>query len=136
MSFGIHKETLHYIEFSGGAAVVTAGTTSYAPVGSATTYSATELQRQTIAPRTMKVTGFTIVTGNSQPGSGSLVFTLRKNGVDTTLVCTIAAGSNAGSYISNTADISFSENDLISLKAVNNASGNSAGLVAWKFLIL
>lgn len=136
MGFGIHKETLHYREFSGAAAVVTAGTTTYAPIGASTSYSATEAQRQTIAPRAMKVTGFTVVTGNSQPGTGSLVFTLRKNGVDTTLVCTVAANAAAGVFNSNTADISFAENDLISLKAVNNASGNSAGLVVWKFLTI
>jgi len=131
MGFGIKKETTHYKEFTGGAATITASTTAYAPVNGTTNYNATENNRQTLITRNCLVSNFVVVTSSNQPASGSLVFTIRKNGADTALVITLSAVTVAGTY-SNTSDVvSFSAGDLISLKGVNNATTNSAGLIAW-----
>lgn len=63
-----------------------------------------------------------IRTNNTQPATGSLVITLRKNQVDTALVITIAASSVAGTYTNTATSISFADGDLASLKFTNNAS--------------
>jgi hypothetical protein len=72
-------------------------------------------------------------TSTTQPVSGSLVITVQKNGVDTALVLTIAAGSIAGVYENTVNSFTFVDNDLISFKVVNGASGSSAGLYDIQF---
>lgn len=61
----------------------------------------------------------------TQPATGSQVFTVRKNGVDTTLAITIPAGSvPTTTPYSNTANtVSFSAGDKLSIRRTNNASG-------------
>lgn len=131
MAFGIKKETTHFLQFTGGGAQVTASTTAYAPINGTTNFNATENNRQALVARTCKISGLTLVTGSSQPASGSIVFTVRKNGVDTALTITLAANAVAGTYSDSTNSVTFTKNDLISLKAVNNATGNSAALISW-----
>jgi len=75
-----------------------------------------------------------IATGSTQPATGTMVFTLRKNGVDTSLVVTIAANAVAGGYADNIDEVTFSAGDLLSLKSVNNATGTSAELTSWSIL--
>jgi hypothetical protein len=95
---------------------------------------------------------FCVRLSAAQPGTGSLVFTLRKQhnydgGSDTGTVLTIAAGSAAGTYsISNSIDYHSDVSrkpgsyypgwtqegiDALSIKVVNNASGASAGIAGW-----
>jgi len=131
MSFGIKKETTHFKEFTGGAAQVTASTTAYAPINGTTNYNATENNRQSLISRNCLISNLVVVTGSSQPASGSLTLTVRKNGVDTTLTITIPANQAAGTFTDTTHTVSFAAGDLISLKGVNAATGNSAALVAW-----
>lgn len=64
-------------------------------------------------------------TSTTQPASGSLVFTLRRNGADTALVLTIAPSSVAGVFTA-TGSIAIAVGDLICLKARNNATATSA----------
>ena len=136
MNFGIRKETAHYKGFTGGGAQNTAGTTAYAPIGGTTNYNANERNRQTLVARYCKISNLTIVTGTAQPASGTMVFTLRKNGVDTSMVITIPINAAAGTFADTTHSVTFSPGDLISLKSVNNASGNSAELIAWSFRVI
>ena len=131
MAFGIHKETPHFREFTGGGAQNAAATTSYAPINGTTNYNATERNRQTVIPRACRVQNLTIVTGTSQPGTGTMVFTIRKNGVDTALTVTVGANAAAGTFSDNTNSVAFAAGDLISLKSVNNAGTNAAELTAW-----
>ena len=131
MSFGIKKETTHYKEFTGGAAQISASTTAYAPINGTTNYNATENNRQTLISRTCLISNLVVVLGNGQPASGNLVFTVRKNGVDTALTITVLANAAAGTYSDTTHSVSFSAGDLISSKGANAATGNSAALVAW-----
>lgn len=69
-----------------------------------------------------------ITLSGTQPGTGSLVFTVVKNGVDTALIVTISSSTAAGTdtIYSNTSDIiSVNALDKITLKVVNNASSSS-----------
>ncbi len=131
MGFGIRREKSHYMQFNAGAAQVTASTTAYAPIGSTSNFNATENNRQAIIPRPALVSNLVIVTATSQPASGSIVYTIRKNGVDTAITITIPANQAAGTFTDSTNSVQFAANDLISLKAVNNATGNSAQIIAW-----
>jgi hypothetical protein len=72
-------------------------------------------------------------TSTTQPVSGALTITVQKNGVDTVLVLTIAAGSVANVYDNVVNTFTFVDGDLISFKVVNSASGNSAGLYDIQF---
>lgn len=129
--FGIRRETPQYMVFTGGAATVTASTTAYAPINGTTNFNATENNRQILVPRPMKVSSFVVVTGTSQPASGSLVLTLRKNAADTSIVITIPANQAAGTFTYSTTSVSFASGDLLSLKGVNNATGTSTALITW-----
>lgn len=131
MGFGIRREKSHYQQYNAGAAQVTASTTAFAPIGSTSNFNATENNRQGIIPRPALVSNLVIVTATAQSGTGSIVFTVRKNGVDTALTITIAAGTAAGTFTDSTNSVLFAANDLISLKAVNNATANSTQLIAW-----
>lgn len=131
MGFGIRKERGRFLQFNGGAAQVTASTTAYAPIGSTSNFNPTENNRQTIIARNALISNLVIITATTQSAGGSLVFTIRKNGVDTALTLTIAAGTVAGTFTDATNSVQFAANDIISLKAVNNAAANSAQIIAW-----
>lgn len=119
-----------------GSNAVPAGTTTFAYLNGGTfTLNTTEHNRQFPAARGGTLSRLYIRTANSQPASGSLVATVRVNGVDTSIVITIAAGSAAGIF-SNTVDTAaFSAGDLLSLKLVNNASSNSAQVLVNSILV-
>lgn len=136
MAFGIRKKASCFMNFTNGADSIAAATTAYVSVGGSITDSATEQARQICFGKTTKVSKLTIVTGNTQPVSGSLVLTIRKTGVATSVVLTLAAGAVAGTYSTTTTSATFSAGDLLSLQAVNNASGNSAAILAWSIKVL
>ena len=94
---------------------------------------AAENQRQIPVPYNVTFKNFFCFfgVGAGQPATGSLVLTIRKNGVDTSITLTIPAGSSIGTYSDTTNSVSFSAGDLISVKAVNNAltpSGNISSI--------
>lgn len=65
----------------------------------------------------------------AQPGTGSLVLTVLKNGVSAGLTITIPAGSGAfGVGAINSSTLTFAAGDVMSVSAVNNAATNSAGI--------
>lgn len=104
---------------------VNASTTTYITFGSAT-FSTTEANRLTVAPAASTFSKFYVKIFTSQSATGSLVLTLRKNQVDTSVVTTIAAGSAAGTEANSGANsVAFSAGDDISIKAVNNATATS-----------
>lgn len=129
--FGIWRKSPHYFVVSAGAAVVTASTTAFAPSGNTGNFNATENNRQFTIGRACVISELNLITGTSQPASGNIVYTLRKNGVDTTITITIAANAAAGVFTDSTHSVSFAANDLVSLRAVNSATGNSSGLISW-----
>ena len=89
--------------------------------------SGTESAVTMSAEHAMTITEIRVRTTNTQPSTGSLVFTLRKNGVDTTLVLTIAANSAANVFTA-TGSIAIAVGDLICMKIRNNASTTSANI--------
>jgi hypothetical protein len=91
-----------------------------------TTNSTTENLRSMVIPFAVTITKFYIGTAGSQPATGSSVFTLRKNGVATSIVVTIPAGSASGVFSDILNSVSFVAGDLISIEQVNNASTNAA----------
>jgi hypothetical protein len=90
-----------------------------------------ELIRRTFLPNACTLKNFYVRTAGTQPASGSHVLTILKNGVATAITVTIPAGSGAGIVSDTTNSESFAAGDEISIKAVNNATGNSSTLVSF-----
>ena len=106
-------------------ATVTASNTTYGSF----IYSGfgTESARVFVVPYACVMKNFYVRMFASQPASGSLVFTLRNNAADTSVVATIAAGSAAGTEAnSGSTSASFSAGDDCAIKIVNNATVLSA----------
>ena len=88
--------------------------------------SGTESNVQVSAEFAMSFTEIRVRTTGTQSATGSLVFTLRKNGVDQ-FALTIAAGAAAGVYTA-TGSFSVVAGDLINFKIRNNATATSANI--------
>lgn len=116
---------------STGGNAITAGTTQYAPIEGQNNFSSTEAQRQFIMPHAGTIKNLYVATGTSQPGTGSMVITMRKGGSNQTVTCTIAAGTGAGTFSDTTHSFTFAAGDLISIGFQNNASGSSANVISW-----
>lgn len=87
--------------------------------------SATEADVQIPMPIAGTIGKLYLTTTTAQPASGSSVFTLRKNGADTTVIVTIAANAAAGTYSDLAHSFNVVAGDLIDIKWVNNASATS-----------
>jgi hypothetical protein len=90
------------------------------------TNSISENLRSMAIPFNITINKLYIGTANTQPASGSSVLTLRKNGVATSIVVTIPAGSASGVFSDILNSVSFLAGDLISIEHINNATVNSA----------
>lgn len=77
----------------------------------------------------------TVRTISAQSGTGSLVFIIRKNGVDTAVQVTIAAGSIAGTYIDITNSVAFAAGEMLTISVVNNAATSSANIALVCFVV-
>jgi hypothetical protein len=88
--------------------------------------SGSESLVQASAEFAMTFTEIRVRTSGTQSATGSLVFTLRKNGVDQ-FALTIAAGATAGVYTA-TGSLSVVAGDLINWKIRNNATAISANI--------
>jgi hypothetical protein len=64
--------------------------------------------------------------GTAHSGTGTIVFTVQKNSVDTALTVTMPAGSAAGTVVEFASDVSFTAGDLWNIKVVNGATVTSA----------
>lgn len=65
-----------------------------------------------------------VKTKGTQDNSGSLVFTLRKNAADTSVVATVAAGATQNEFCSS-GTVSVVNNDDLSISVTNNATATS-----------
>jgi len=88
--------------------------------------SGTESAVQSSAEFAMTFTEIRVRTVSTQSATGTLVFTLRKNGVDQ-FSLTIAAGATANTYTA-TGSFSVVAGDLINWKIRNNATATSANI--------
>lgn len=123
----------------GGANNWTASTTEYCPFvgyGGGSCYTTTTSELDYV--RTQLPVGGTVSklyvtngSGATQPSTGSIVITVRKDGANTTLTCTIAAGSSSG-CTDSTDSFTFVAGDWISVSITNNATttSNAVGAVA------
>ena len=103
---------------------ITAGSTVYGGfINGAYQTLANEYLRIVPLPKNAIVSNFTVYA-LAQPATGSSVYTVRKNSVDTALVITIPAGSAAAFHTNTLTTVSFNALDYISVKAVNNASSS------------
>lgn len=112
---------------------VPAGATVFHSFGFGST-NATEANKQLVMASSGNLEKFYVVTNTAQPATGSLVITVRKNGVDTALTLTIPSSAAAGVYSNTVNSISVSAGDLISISFSNSASTNSAAIVSFSAL--
>jgi len=119
-----------------GITVVPAGTINMtALTGGGYVNTGNEFQRIYALPQTCSLSRWYVRTSATQPASGSLVITLRKNQVDTALAITIAAGSIGGTYSNTATSIAFSAGDLASVKVQNNAAANSTPVISLSIMV-
>jgi hypothetical protein len=115
---------------------VNASTTSYYNIYPGSGVDGTEATRQNIVPVGGTAKGYAIQTLSAQGASGSLVFTMRKNGANTTLTVTVAAGSAATIVADNVNTFSVTkQSDLLSYQVQNNSTGTSAQIKSQSFVI-
>jgi hypothetical protein len=115
---------------------VNASTTSYYNIYPGSGVDGTEATRQNMVPVSGTVKGYAIQTLSAQGASGSLVFTMRKNGANTTLTVTVAAGSAATIVADNVNTFSVTkQSDLLSYQVQNNSTGTSAQIKSQSFVI-
>jgi len=84
-------------------------------------------------PTACTFSNFYVRIYSAQGGTGSLVFTLQKNAVDTALVVTIAAGSAAGNFSDTTNSVTFAAGDTWQIKTVQNATSGSTSAAGYSF---
>jgi hypothetical protein len=68
-------------------------------------------------------------TSTAQPATGDLVFTVRVNSVDTSMIVTVPASAAAGVFSDTVDTAAISEGDTLSIRAANAATGASAGVM-------
>jgi hypothetical protein len=88
---------------------------------------ANEFQRRNLLPVACTLSNFTINLGACS-GTGTVVVTLRKNGVDSAVVITIACPTVTG-FFSAGGTLSCVANDIISYKIQNNTAVSTGALV-------
>ncbi len=134
--------TLNIPQYSGGSGVsssilsgnllgntVAAGATTYGCffIGAPVAF-VSEFQRRNLMPIAGTLKNFYVNNGN-QPATGSLVYTIRKSGVDSAFVITVAAGSLSGVFSNTTSTLSVVAGDFIGIKITNNASTASGAII-------
>jgi hypothetical protein len=111
--------------------------TAYWAISGSLAPSSTENFRNIVMPVAGTLKNLYIRNGTTQSGTGSIVFTLRKNGVDTAITVTFTNSDGATATKSDTTNtVSVAAGDLICLKAVNNAPGSASGnIVSFSILL-
>lgn len=102
------------------------------PIGSEQAFSSAEAQVQQVVSEPGTARAFQIES-DTAPGTGkSLVYTLRKNAIDTALTCTISNTATSCSDTTNTADIVAG--DLLTIQATDTG-GSSTSTYRTAFII-
>jgi len=103
-----------------GGSTVPAATTQFGIPGAAAP-GITENLRQMVMPRAGTLRNLYVATSTAQPGTGALVATLRKNGVDTTVSLSVGAGAAAGVFSDTTHTTTVAVGGLVSVSLANTA---------------
>jgi hypothetical protein len=110
---------------------ITASTTNYTWINSSgLSFSTSEGGRIIIMPNGGTLKNLYVKTIGTQPITGTLIITIRKNSADQTLTITIPAGATSGVFTDLTHSVSLVAGDTLSIGLVNSATGSSTGLVA------
>ena len=113
-----------------GGSTIAAGVTSYGGfVKNNLTTAAQVFNVRTVMPSTCVFRNWTVNIGN-QPASGSCVFTMRIDFVDTAYTLTIAAGSVSGVYQNTIGSLNVAASSQIDYKITNNAAASTGSIVA------
>jgi hypothetical protein len=112
-----------------GSTVINGGTSYGGFVKNALTTLAQAFQVRTVMPEACTLRNWSVYVG-TQPASGSLVFTMRLNLVDTAYTITVAAGSVTGVYQNTAGSLSVPAQGILEYKIVNNAAASSGTIVA------
>lgn len=91
-----------------------------------TNFSTTEANCRFYIPLAGTFKNFYFYTLSAQSGTGSLVATVRKNAVATSVTTTVSAGAAAGTFSDTTHSFTVAAGDYITIEFVNNASSSSA----------
>ena len=114
---------------------ISANSSLFITINGVSSGNTTESQRQAVVTSAGKFRNLYIRTNTAQPGTGSFVFTVRKNGVNQSFTITVAAGAGAATFSNTTDTIDVVAGDLISINGTNNASTASAAITAVSFEI-
>jgi hypothetical protein len=119
-----------------GSGTVGAAATLYGGFVKAISFytAAQAFQARTVIPIASVGKNFTVNIG-AQPATGSAVFTIRVNGVDSAYTLTIAAGSATGSYQNTASSLTLVAGDYIDIKIQNNAASSTGAIVALSMIL-
>lgn len=117
-------------------AVVGTGATVFTSFGQSDQLSATESDVAMPIPYAGTVSDLCVSLRVGQPATGSLVFTVRDSGVDTSVVTTIPSSGSAGGSVRHcsTGTHVFSAGDYLTVSILNNASANSGNMATMSFI--
>ena len=107
---------------------LTTGSVSYVPIFSSLPRSGTESEVTQVMPVGGTLSRFSVLLNGTPGGTNSYAFTVRKNGADTTLTCTITG--SAVSCADSSHSVSFETDDTISIKA-SPTGGPNARRMGW-----
>jgi hypothetical protein len=116
------------------ANVIAAATTTWVGIGQIA--GSTENVSTVIIPVACTLSDmYTMHYSTAQPATGSQVFMVRKNGVDTALTITIAAGSapTTTPYSLLGVSVSFAVGDKLAVRRVNNAATTGGAVNGFSF---
>lgn len=116
-----------------GGSAVAGSTTNITSVGMYATLvaAASEAIVQVPVPYAGTLSRLCAVMGGAQGAGGSIVFTARDTGVDTSVVATVPANSQViGAYCDTVNTHAYAAGDLISIKVVNNSASTSGGIAS------
>ena len=113
-----------------GASTVATGVTSYGGfVKNLLTTAAQAFNVRTVMPQACTLRNWSVYVG-AQPATGSLVFTMRLDLVDTAYTITVAAFSATGVYQNTSGSLSVPAQGILEYKITNNAATSSGAIVA------
>ena len=118
----------------GSCTTFAAGSTNYVYLF-ASFFDSSEDIAKMIVPFACNVVSLRSQIVTAQPGTGSLVATLRKSAADTAITATHAAGASAMNVASGTGSVAYAAGNALAVKFVNNAATASGqiGCVSIQF---
>ncbi len=113
---------------------IVASSTQFLSFSSGTTsgpaFSSTEGPVRLVVPFDATLQDLHCTTDAPQPASGTLTFTVRNNGADSSVIATVPTSGLVSSYTDFTNTSAISAGDTVNLEMTNNATGISASLAA------